>query len=484
MKIRSVPIGVKLTAWYFAMMAIGMSALGWLALAGMHRSVRTTVDEQLADRVAAVTELLQSVATDNALADEFGERAQLETKETLLQIRDEKGNWLYQTRWLSAHPLPESFHFKTPDKPFVNFKIGNIPLRVTSSVVSTHGHTYSIQAAVVMDDFNSASERFTHTLLVVIPGLLAAASFAGYWMSRKALAPVDQITRAAQEITVQNLSARVNVPDSEDELHRLATTFNAMLERIERSLKRITQFTADASHELRTPVSIMRTRTELALRKVRTQAEYQQIIAQLNEELVQLSELVERLMLLARTDTAAVDMLRRTRVDLTRTTREALSQIEPLMEKRQLELKVTIPDEHIWCIGDPQFLHRLFVILLDNAVKYTPATGKIVVCLSSTKDQATFIVTDTGIGIAPADLSHIFERFYRADKARSRESGGAGLGLAIGRWIAEAHGGTISAQSALGKGSEFKVSLPLSSPASRLLATNGDSETVREHITD
>ncbi len=461
MKARRIPIRVRLTAWYFVIMAVGMFALGWFALAGMKRSIQSTVDEQLADRMQGVQELIirdANIRSDDALGNELAEHSQLETEETLLQVRDETGNWIYQSRWLRYHPLPESLE-STTRGPVANVTVAKTPLRVLTENIAVNGHTYKAQTAVEMDDFYAAVRRFRHVLLILIPVLLGAASVAGYWMSRKALAPVDQITRAAQDITVHNLAARVTVPSSGDELNRLAETFNAMLERIESSLKRITQFTADASHELRTPIAVMRTRTELALRRPRTEEEYRETIGQLHSELVRASELIERLMLLARAD-SGLDLPCRTRVDLSCIAREALAHIGPLIEARKLEMQVDITESGVWSEGDPQLLRQLFVILLDNAVKYTPQ-GQISASLSAADSRAVFTVSDTGIGIEPYDLKNIFDRFYRADKARSRESGGTGLGLAIGLWIAEVHGGSIAAKSTPGVGSEFRVVLPL-----------------------
>lgn len=462
MKTRPIPIGVRLTAWYFVFMAVGMLALGWLALAEMKRSIRSTVDEQLADRMKGVQELIVQNATarsGNALSGDLTKHSQLETEETLLQVRDENGNWIFQSPWLKYHPLPDSTAHVSG--PFANVKVAKSPLRVMTAAIAAGGHTYTVQAAVEMDDFHAAVGRFRHVLLILVPVLLGAASAAGHWMSRKALAPVDRITKAAQDINYHNMSARVVVPTSGDELNRLAETFNAMLERIERSLKRITRFTADASHELRTPIAIMRTRAELALRRPRTEAEYRDTLGQLHQELVRTSELVEKLMLLARTD-SGINLLHRAQVDLTSTAHEALKNIEPLIEERKLTMQADVSQQAVWSDGDPQFLRQLFLILLDNAVKYTPAPGKVSVSLRATKDRAVFTVSDTGIGIEASELKNIFDRFYRADQARSRESGGEGLGLAIGLWIAEAHGGSIAAKSTPGAGSEFCVFLPLS----------------------
>jgi signal transduction histidine kinase len=244
-------------------------------------------------------------------------------------------------------------------------------------------------------------------------------------------------------------------------LQRLSETLNNMLERLETAFRRITRFTADASHELRTPVALMRTRAELALRKPRAESEYREALAQNLQELERTSDLIEKLMLLARANSGA-EALQRTPLDLTGLVHEAYRQGQELGESEQLVFQQNLPSQPLWIEGDAHSLRRLFLILIDNAVKYTPAHGQITVSLASRDGFAFAEVSDTGIGIAEEDLPHIFERFYRTDKARSRESGGAGgLGLSIALWIAQAHGGTLKAESKPEAGSVFYLRIPL-----------------------
>jgi two-component system heavy metal sensor histidine kinase CusS len=461
MKFKSIPIGVRLTALYFIVMAVGMSALGWIAIASMKYSIRRTVDEELEDRIKGVSELigrsLRSVPPAS-LAIELRDHSELGAEEAILQVADEDGHFVFQSHWARNHQLP-TFKLPPSNKRFSNFRDHGEPFRVLSAAITVEGRHFGVQVAEPMDDFYEALARFRNLLLALIPLLLIIASSAGYWMSRKALAPVDEITRAAQEINAHNLSARLAVPKSRDELQRLAETLNAMLERIESSMRRISQFTADASHELRTPVALMRTRAELALRRPRTEAEYHETIDQLLQELVRTSDLIEKLMLLARSD-SNTELLHFAKIDLGATLLDVLRQTSALAEAKQLTLLSELTSDPVVIEGDAQFLRQLFVILIDNAVKYTPAPGTVTVALTATESTAIISVSDTGIGIEPADLANIFDRFYRADKARTRESGGAGLGLAIGRWIAESHGGSIVAESVSGKGSTFRVSLP------------------------
>jgi heavy metal sensor kinase len=309
-----------------------------------------------------------------------------------------------------------------------------------------------------MEEFYEALDRFLGRLLIFAPLALLLASALGYWISRKALAPVDDITLAAQQISAHNLSARLSVPRSGDELQRLTETLNQMLRRIEEALERITRFSGDASHELRTPMTVMRTRVELALRHPRTPAENHSTLEQLHTELIQASQLLDNLMLLARADSGA-EQLRGTPANIEDALKEVLAQVSPLAGEKGVSLHSVLPGHPVWIVADRPMLQRLFLILIDNAVKYTPASGRVSVALAVANGLTTVSVKDTGIGIADADLPHIFDRFYRVDKARSRQPG-AGLGLSIGRWIAEAHGGSIRVESRPGEGSTFEVVLP------------------------
>jgi heavy metal sensor kinase len=317
-----------------------------------------------------------------------------------------------------------------------------------------------VQLAYPLDDFYEALARFRRVLFLSSPLLLLLASAGGYWLSRRALAPVDQIIREARSIGAQNLSSRLVVPHTRDELQRLSETLNGMLARLEQAFRRITQFTADASHELRTPVALMRTRAEITLRRPRSEEEYRETVRQILEELQKTSSLIENLMLLARADSGA-EALPRARINIVESVGEACFEGRALAETKQISFLEELPQSPLWIEGDANSLRRLFLILLDNAVKFTPPQGRITVSLRSGDGCALAEVRDTGIGIAADDLPHIFERFFRADRARSRETGGAGLGLSIGQWIAEAHGGSISALSRPGEGSVFQVRIPL-----------------------
>jgi heavy metal sensor kinase len=339
-------------------------------------------------------------------------------------------------------------------------RIGPDAFRVLHEKIELAGVQYDVTLAISMNDYDRALLGVRLGLFFAVPAFLALAAVGGYWMSRRALAPVDEITRSARNIEAHDLSKRLAVPRSGDELGRLAGTLNEMLGRLETAFRRITQFTADASHELRTPVSVIRTSAELALSKPRAEDEYRETLSLILSETEKVSELIQQLLDLARADSGFTEFAL-VPTDLGPPLRDACRQASFLAQSKQITFRQDLPKDSVWIAGESSALEKLFLIVLDNAVKYTPSGGEIDVCLKWNEQFASVEIRDTGIGIAPADIPHVFDRFYRVDRVRSRESGGTGLGLAIGRWIAQAHRGDIGVHSELSKGSTFEIRLPL-----------------------
>jgi heavy metal sensor kinase len=452
-------IRLKLTAWYIAILFLSLSIFGVVAFFAMKKGIETSVDENLEGQAAGIEELMGRVLNEEPtqLRDELREHAELREQADFSQVCDEGGHWIYRSRLMASHDVPVP---ATASYSAYNLEAGGLPLRVMVREINAGGDRYRIQVAAPMDDYYDAIDRFKWVVLLLSPLVLILASGGGYWLSRRALAPVDQITRAAQDINSNNLAKRLDVPQSRDELQRLSQTLNSMLERLEGSFNRITQFTADASHELRTPLALMRTTTEVSLRTSQTVADYREAQQEVLGELEKTSSLVEKLMLLARAD-AGVETLQHAPINLAECLRDACKDGRILADAKQLAFKENIESSELIVEGDLHALHRLFLILMDNAVKYTPSGGSITVGIKRSDDSAVAEIRDTGIGIAAEDVPHIFDRFYRADKARSREFGGVGLGLSIARWVAEAHRGSIEVQSAAGTGSVFRIRLPL-----------------------
>lgn len=457
---KPLPIRLRLTGWYFTIFAVFLCLFGLYAYFAMGNSAYRTVDEELRERANGVRALIQRVMLEEPedLHNELREHSELQPG-ALLQVSDQQGNWIYRSTSMSVHGVPR---LQTSSSAPSTFLADGVRLRVLGAEVQVGTQTYEIQVAATLDEFYGAQRRFETVLLVSIPIFLLCAAAGGYWLSARALEPVDRITLTARTIGARNLSNRLEVPQTRDELQRLSETLNGMLERLEHAFRQITQFTADASHELRTPISLMRTEAEITLSQPRTADEYREAFTNVYAELQSTSELVEKLLILARADSGK-ETLQNGTVDLADVIREVCLKGRVLAEHKSIKFVEHIPAKPLWIKGDANSLGRLFLILIDNAVRYTPPGGSVEVAavLSNDTRSALGVVRDTGIGIASEDLPHIFERFYRADKARSDESEGVGLGLSIGFWIAEIHGGTIDVESSPGNGSVFRVQIPI-----------------------
>lgn len=333
------------------------------------------------------------------------------------------------------------------------------PVRVVS-----HPHRIADQPTIirVAHSEQRLGHEFREMLSVLLLGLpigLAIAGLGGYAMARRALAPLDAMSRRARQITAERLSRRLPVENPEDELGQLALVFNETLARLERSFERLRRFTADASHELRTPLTAIRSVGEVGLQREGDAAYYRDIVGNMLEEVNRLTRLVDSLLTISRADAGDIQ-LHPTDVRLLGLARESVALLEILAEEKGQRLIVE-GDDTIVVRADRLILRQALVNLIDNAVKYSPVSGRIDIRVRSGTRQAIVEVQDSGPGIAPEHRSRIFERFYRVDKARSHQAGGAGLGLALAKWAAEVHGGQIEVESGAGRGSVFRIRLPM-----------------------
>ena len=460
MKRRS--IRFRLAVWYSAVLALALVAFGGVSWIAVRHVLFHTADETLRDRVEGVRKFMNEqigALSVEEIRDEFKEHSVLGPGGDLFQVCDADGVWLYRSVPLESGGVPIRLPQDVPAAGVSEDRtVAGAELRFLARRVEVLGKPYTIQVAVPMHELKEGLSGYAWALIVLIPAVLLIATAGGWWMSRRALQPVNQIIDAARSIGEQSLARRLPVPETQDELQRLSETLNQMLGRIESAFRRITEFTADASHELRTPVALIRTTAELALRKQRTTEEYREALEDVHAESVRTTDLIENLLTLARADAGKVALDRR-ELDLVQVVREVSVQGEKLAGARNLRFRTEVPDGPVPAIGDPSALRRLLLIVIDNAVKYTPE-GEITVRLMSANGNPQVQVSDTGIGIPQGDLARVFERFYRADKSRSRDSGGAGLGLSIAKWIAEVHQGAIEVRSEQDRGSTFILTLP------------------------
>jgi heavy metal sensor kinase len=308
-----------------------------------------------------------------------------------------------------------------------------------------------------LDQVDRSLQRLRILLLTVVPAALLAAAAGGWWLARKALHPVAEITQRAGAIGIEQLHERVPVPATSDEVAGLATTINAMLERIDHGVREKRRFLADASHELRTPLAVMRAELEVNLRSEDLGTPARDVLASAAEEVERMCRIVDDLLILARIDEGKLQLVREP-VDLAAVAAEVAGDLAALAAAKGIPLDVS--GDRVDVAADPERLHRAVRNLVENAVKYTDG-GRVGIDVWRRDGEAGLTVSDTGPGIPAELLGTVFDRFVRADPARSRSTGGSGLGLAISREIVEAHGGRVWVTSALGAGSAFSLAIPL-----------------------
>jgi heavy metal sensor kinase len=449
-------IGARLTLWYAAAFAAALLVLGVAMWFTVRQSLYHAVDESLGDRVDGIHTFIDDHKTRldvDEVKEEFRAHGEL------FQVLDDTGAIVHRADTLAGVALPRISGAGAMPR-FDNLVANGEPLRFLTQNVAVDGKNYTVQVAAPLAELQQGLRDAVWLLMPLFLLMLLIASAGGYFMSRRALEPVDRITQTARSISADNLSQRLAVPSTGDELERLSATLNDMIGRLEAAFKRISRFTADASHELRTPLAVMRTTAEVALRHPGDGGEHRAALGAVVGEIERTTQLVDNLLLIAKADAGSAQ-LAKVPVDVAAAAEEARAQMSILAGTKGIALEVRLPGDPVVVIGDRDALRRLFSILLDNAIKYTAAGGAAVVAVSTNGAHAVGVVTDSGIGIPNDDLPHVFDRFYRVDRARSRELGGAGLGLAIARWIAESHGGEIGVVSEVDRGSRFEVRLPL-----------------------
>jgi two-component system, OmpR family, heavy metal sensor histidine kinase CusS len=376
-------------------------------------------------------------------------------------VYDDQGRTFQRTKELAEESVPAApaIAGSEPQWDTVDLPIVRRQRRLTAAI-RLADQPFNVILLAPLEDVDLAMNQLLTVLGMVGSAVPLVGGVVGYLLARKALAPVKQLERATKEITADRLDRRLTVNNANDELGQLTQTFNDMIGRLQRSFAEIRRFTADASHELRTPLTALRTEVEVAMRRSLTADETQALFGSILEECERLTRLTDQLLSLSRED-GGLGREHRTTLDLSGLVSTVVETMRPLAQVKGVRLQFT-PGGPLFIQGDGERLRQVFYNVLDNAIKYTAAGGDVTVLIERRDQAAVVTVQDTGIGIPLEHLPHIFERFYRVDKARSRAEGGTGLGLSIALSIVNAHGGTIELHSSPANGTTCEVVLPLS----------------------
>jgi heavy metal sensor kinase len=457
----------RLTLWYGAVLAAVLSAFGGGVYLMMRHGLLARTDAELDGELQEMIDDVETTADWPELvrrwSRRFARRGGCEFQASGVAGRTLARSDRLGSDRLPVPPIPSSL--RQLDFESVPLGARSVDLgpqgrwRVAAHLVPGSEGPVVVQVAATLAPVDHELAELLAVLLLTGPLALAAALGGGYLLARTALAPVDRMAAAAEQITATRLDRRLEVSNPDDELGRLARTLNGMIARLERSFGEVQRFTADAAHELRTPLAVMRNAAEVALRVPRDAEQYRRVLEEQLEEIERLTRLAEQLLFLCREDAGLVPQSRQS-VQLDELVHEVVDHMRAVAAEKGQTITVDLPAP---CpvAGDADQLRRLLFNLLDNAIKHTPDRGAISVSSACLGAEVRVVVADTGNGIAAEHLPHIFDRFYRVDPARGREAtDGIGLGLAICRAIVEGHGGKIDVESTVGRGTQVAFTLP------------------------
>jgi len=454
----------KLTLWYGVVLAVVLAAFSSTVYWTMRHHLLGRIDQGLREELADVRSEVER-ATDPASLSQWLGRRFARHEGFDFQITRTDGSRFFISDRLDKVSLPVIVHVKDVTEPIfesVTLKDAG-RWRVVSVRLQGPDGPLTVQVSRSLVAFEQESDELLHVFLLTGPLTLLATLAGGYFLARRALVPVQRMNDTARQISADRLGQRIAVDNPDDELGQLAATLNDMLDRLGQSFAEMQRFTADAAHELRTPLAVIRNEAEVALRQPRTNEEYGRVLENLLEEAVRLSQMADELLFLCRQD-AGLNLSIRESVPLDQLLHDVVENMRLVAQEKGVSLT---PAENPPCLvrADGNQLRRVIYNLLDNAIKYTGLGGKVEVSSLLADSMAVIIVSDTGIGIPAGHLPRIFDRFYRVDPSRNGESGGAGLGLSICHSAVRAAGGTITVASIEGQGTEFTVRLPAGDPS-------------------
>lgn len=469
-RLRIDSVRARLTLFYVSVLAAALVVVGGLIYVLLARALYTRIDENLDALVQTTSNSLHNDLAEGQDPDDAARStaAELASRLQMLAIYDGGGRLLAEG-WRDDDlnlVLPPVASIPADDVMLTTVVEAEDDddrhrLALRRLTIEPHRTKYIVVAGSSLEPTDEELEALREILLYVVPIALAFAALGGWFLAHRSLSPVVAMAERARRIGVEDLSARLPVANPGDELGRLAGTFNELLGRLETSLTQQRQFMADASHELRTPVTTARTAATVALQQPhRVESEYRDTLAIIEQQTARLSRIVDDMFTLARAD-AGNYPVRRDAMYLDEVVDEAVRAGRVLASTKDVD--ISLPTLHsASLVGDEDLIRRLVGNLLDNAIRHTPPGGCVQVELQQTADGYALSISDSGSGIPADSQPHIFERFYRVDRSRTRglPDGGAGLGLALARWIAKVHGGDVTLTSSSAAGSTFTAFLP------------------------
>jgi heavy metal sensor kinase len=457
----------KLTLWYTTLLAVLLSATGLIYYRALVAQVDTESTRELSELTSGLHGYLRIEQGQVSLDYDRNDPEQaafVERAGRYFQAYDvASGELLHQSTALvplGVQYTPQEVRAFAAEPRTIDVLTDRGRLRLSNSIFApARGGRYLIQIGVRLNITDAALDWFLTLLLWSFVPCVIIAVIAGRWMAGRALAPLVRLAAETRAIDVGGLDRRLTVGGAGDELDAVAHAFNDTLDRLARAIGDMKQFSTALAHELRTPLAAMRGETELALMHARSPEDLRRGLASQLEELDRLAHLITELLTLARAEAGDI-RLAADPVDVAALARSVCQSLAPVAESRSLALTCSATDA-VTVSGDAGWLERLLLNLVDNAIAFTPAGGQVTIRVAAHDESALIEVTDTGIGISPADLPHLFERFYQAEPSRTARGGGIGLGLSLALWIAERHNGSIDVTSQTGRGSLFSVRLPL-----------------------
>jgi heavy metal sensor kinase len=463
----------QLIVWYAALLAGGFVLLGAAAYVALERYLVGALKESQFRRARQIAQLVteeNKKDTLSSVGSEIETRYAPSLNDRFVRVSRQNGEILY----LSTAPASLTFSPSTlpppvwPSSPETahRLSLGNRrEMLLTSHTVAVQGgERYLVETGALLDEVQQDLRQWLIFLIAGLPVVAAIAVGGGYFLIKRALNPVDQIAATAERIGSHNLSQRLPVTHTGDELERLSITLNHMIQRLEEAFRHSRRFMADASHELRTPLTVLRGELESFVHEPNLAPDMRERLGSALEELERLVNIVEGLFAISRLD-AGEAQAESVKFDLAKLAASTTDQMSLLGEDKNIKITCAATND-VWVEGDRARMKQVVVNLLDNAIKYTPQGGAVDLKVRTRDGKAILEITDNGIGIPADSLPRVFERFYRVDEARSRELGGAGLGLSIVKSICSAHHGRVDATSTPGQGSVFRVELPLTSAPS------------------